>query len=593
MAHADEAVNLDDPDDHPLPPHPPAPDPNDVDSEASEGEEEGPFDHVNTDEDEADEESEDQGPFHYMLYQDDPSQNQHHFSLTPKGKKLQGGSDRLRSLVELSIGTWLKSTKDFTAFERELATSVPHTLFRQMFSVAMTLKRFRPYLIQKILRHWPFMTLGIGSADNELYNHEDNALNFEMGGPNEDDEYRFSKRIMTVVDLFIHSLSQGQNKNLKRLKLHATPECDTYYSFLRKCLRRHKGLLRDLEKVDPDYGIEVIGDLTSGSDRSFWFDFLAKVPRFLRANTNRTDRDGVRTFISQLYGPEHYHHPWLRTIQKCQNLQTLSLWYSTKVPENERNGYRFDHIPRETREPSPCAIHSWKEVLKHLPRLKFLYLGGNCVTNCLEELLGNVPFSLTSLNVEGSRLAAKDYEFLANSKHAQTITDISLGDFDLGTKFDSIMLVLKSLEKIESLDLCMDGYERYIDDHCITDSLMNKIVSFLHDFHLRSLKFVSFAGHNISENALVSIARILVRFPELTDFILPVEGFSAAAQDWFDTNVKLPFAGGSYPQESLDEKSPDELRRVVKSIEREIRSVGRPLWRYAHKNIRDGIRITL
>lgn len=259
MANPGEGVNLDNPEEHHPLPHPPAPDPNDVDSEVSENENEGPFDHVNTDEDDEEElndDSQDDDPFQYFFNPDNPNQNQHHFSLTPKGKKLQGGSDRLRSLVELSIGTWLKSTKDFRAFEHELASSVPHTLFRQMFSVAMTLKRFRPYLIQKILRHWPFMTLGIGSADNELYNHEDNALNFEMGGPNEDDEYRFSKRIMTVVDLFIHSLSQGQNKNLKRLKLHATPECDTYYSFLRKCLRRHKGLLRDLEKVDPDCELE-------------------------------------------------------------------------------------------------------------------------------------------------------------------------------------------------------------------------------------------------------------------------------------------------------------------------------------------------
>lgn len=544
---------------------------------------------------------------------------------------------RLLPLVDLGIQSWLKSSSNIGQFEKDLESSVPHTLFSRVLSSAMMAKKFRPLLVMKILKYWPEVDVGIGSLDVEstsaATDYEAMKFDGHCFASQEDQDYRFAKRVMLLIEAFIYSLSHQSNRKLKLLKLHAAPDCDEYYRMLRRTLKRYKSLLKDLESVDPQFGIEAVIDMGGLSDKKFWLDFLKKIRKFIRVigltlkspfmTTDKRDimkimslvdltrlktldiqnerlfnhdtpgntSDRVDEFIKKMYGPNATGHPWLPKVAECVSLETLSLWYASKVPNSEKIGISFEMIDKEPRVPSPSAIANWKEVLNRLPRLKTLYLGGNCVTGKLESLIGNVPFSLVSLNVEGSRLNAMDYRFLASGKHAKTISEISMGDFDLGNKYDNIMEVLTSLAKIESVDLCMDGYERYRSNQTLNDRQMLNIVDYLATKHERSLKFLSFGGHRISEKALLEIVSKLLPLPNICDFILPVDGLSQTTQDWFTHRVKLPCASGGYPVATLEKDGPEEIKRIITAVRKQMEKCRhRPIWRFSCKSIRDGLR---
>ena len=103
---------------------------------------------------------------------------------------------------------------------------------------------------------------------------------------------------------------------------------------------------------------------------------------------------------------------------------------------------------RELRRLSPCALRNWTKVLAHLPLLKRLSLRGNYIKDSLEILLGTVPFSLEHLNLEDCGLSDHDLKFLGRSKHRLTLTELSIGDLDLGDKFSGILKLITVIPKV-------------------------------------------------------------------------------------------------------------------------------------------------
>lgn len=95
------------------------------------------------------------------------------------------------------------------------------------------------------------------------------------------------------------------------------------------------------------------------------------------------------------------------------------------------------------------ALKNWSSIFPHLRSLRRLSLRGNFLRHNLEELLRKVPFSLLSLNLEDCSLAAKDFRFLAASPHRNTLTELNIGDLDLGDdKFGHILHLIKSLPRV-------------------------------------------------------------------------------------------------------------------------------------------------
>jgi hypothetical protein len=82
---------------------------------------------------------------------------------------------------------------------------------------------------------------------------------------------------------------------------------------------------------------------------------------------------------------------------------------------------------------------------------RHLSLRGNFIQNCMEVLLKNASFSLRSINVEDCELSERDLDFLSKSKQVATLKDISLGDLDMGEKFEAILQLVKSVVKVRSL----------------------------------------------------------------------------------------------------------------------------------------------
>ena len=97
---------------------------------------------------------------------------------------------------------------------------------------------------------------------------------------------------------------------------------------------------------------------------------------------------------------------------------------------------------------SPCAIRNWTKVLSHLPMLKRLSLRGNYIKDNLERLLGPVPSSLEHLNLEDCGLSNADLMFLGKSKHRMTLTELSLGDNDLGEKFSGLLKLVNVIPRV-------------------------------------------------------------------------------------------------------------------------------------------------
>ena len=60
-----------------------------------------------------------------------------------------------------------------------------------------------------------------------------------------------------------------------------------------------------------------------------------------------------------------------------------------------------------------------------------------------------MPFSLLSLNLEDCGLSAKDFRFLASSQHRNTLTELNIGDLDMGDdKFGHILHLIKSVPRV-------------------------------------------------------------------------------------------------------------------------------------------------
>lgn len=169
-----------------------------------------------------------------------------------KHKKKKDDTPLLR-LVDLAINAWLKSSRDPARFENELTTCVPHTLYRRILCCLMTLKKHRPLLVMRVLKCWPEPTLGIGSIDPGCLEYADTDIITIQ----EEEENRYSKRIMMFVEAFLYSLSHGSNRRLKMLKLHA-PDSDEYHRMLRKTLKRCKSLMLDLEETDPECELSLL-----------------------------------------------------------------------------------------------------------------------------------------------------------------------------------------------------------------------------------------------------------------------------------------------------------------------------------------------
>ena len=112
---------------------------------------------------------------------------------------------------------------------------------------------------------------------------------------------------------------------------------------------------------------------------------------------------------------------------------------------------------RELRRFSPVALKNWSSIFPHLRSLRRLSLRGNYLRHNLEELLRKVPFSLLSLNLEDCGLSAKDFRFLAGSQHRNTLTELNIGDLDMGDdKFGHILHLIKSVPRVRK-DLIFVG----------------------------------------------------------------------------------------------------------------------------------------
>lgn len=215
-------------------------------------------------------------------------------------------------------------------------------------------------------------------------------------------------------------------------------------------------------------------------------------------------------------------------------------------------------------------------------KLDHINLDGNCVRGCLPDLLGAAPFLLRTFNAEGSMLSARDLDFLAGSKHAATLDQVTLGDIDLEHTFPGILNLVRSLKKVEVLDLCMEGYERFGNvSKPLTEAQGRELLLALRDRHASAVRILNFGGCPWEPPFLRWCVDTLLgrpadgggspTFPSLESFVLPVDGLGRDAVDRYTRSVKLRLAAGFEP--SPEHLSPaSELWALVRHVCRTVRA---------------------
>ncbi len=116
---------------------------------------------------------------------------------------------------------------------------------------------------------------------------------------------------------------------------------------------------------------------------------------------------------------------------------------------------------------------------------------------------------------------------MARSKHTASLNSISLGDFDLGQKFDIIGLLLKTIRRLQSVNICLEGFDRYDDaeDETLDDSQAMELVFILRQHHARWLRRADLrGGHRWSKPMVFKALKHLIPIPSLRWLGLPVAG---------------------------------------------------------------------
>ena len=215
---------------------------------------------------------------------------------------------------------------------------------------------------------------------------------------------------------------------------------------------------------------------------------------------------------------------------------------------------------RELKRLSPCALANWTEVFPLLsPSLRHLSLRGQLLTDHVERLLRRAAFNLVSLDVEDCGLAAADMAFLARSRHRNSLAVLRAGDFDLGDKFMGLVQLLKGMKQLESLSLCMEGFDRYADDVSLDGAQAMELVYLIRQQFTRTMKCLSLGGgHPWSKSVLLKAIKHLVPMSSLCRLTLPVDGTKHITITTCLITSLFPFAG-------LSEESVESYRECKKT----------------------------
>ena len=228
---------------------------------------------------------------------------------------------------------------------------------------------------------------------------------------------------------------------------------------------------------------------------------------------------------------------WQSKLKNFSNLVELDLSLPLEIPLNELEGKGIQFQPREMKRLSPCALSNWTRVFPVLTSsLRHLSLRGNLLQDHLESLFCKVVFNLSSLNVEDCGLTVNDMAFLARSRHRNTLTVLKMGDLDLGLKFMGVLQILKGLKQLETLNLCLEGFDRYVHDESLDDSQAMELVFVIRQQFSRTMKCLHLGGgHMWSKSVLMKAIKHLVPMPNLVRYVRVLRLISL----WLIVNTEL------------------------------------------------------
>lgn len=461
------------------------------------------------------------------------------------------------SLLSLSL-RYLQSRTTGSQLEHVLVKGCPRHLYAKLLASTLIHYKPRPLFTRILLKHWPKAGISLEYLASKCPRFSEVYLK---------EPERMSSIGIGLLETYFHSLGYVSKSTLKCFDFQFVSKRKEFQLKLRHLLNTYYDLICDWVMQNKAAHLKVYVNMHGNEETAFWTKFLTHCGSFVeivgvsadsplasgspnamkllmkildtsevnefhlfgerlfnRGGSYETEVDHLKEIMFGMY--RHEIAPWQTKLKAFEHITSLSLCLPSKTPACEFSG-QIKIQERELRRISPTAIKAWSSVLPHLRSLKKLSLRGNYLRHTLEHLLRNVPFSLQSLNVEECCLSSKDLQFLAISPHHRTLTEINLGDLDLGDdRFGHILGLVKVIPRLESLGLCLEGYERYADNICINEYQALDLLSALCQVQNKSLKQINLGGHIWSKETLLKYIKYLFPIPTLQSVTLPVDGLN-------------------------------------------------------------------
>ncbi|XP_035675198.1 leucine-rich repeat-containing protein 14-like [Branchiostoma floridae] len=381
----------------------------------------------------------------------------------------RGGKETYSTLLELSVAALAK----YQSLMQTAVKTVPRVLLIKLLKEALL--RSHHLCIRDLISNWPERSLDFSEILGSQHRHRvQDLLNWESGR----------------AKIIAHSLLNCQSGALQVVDLReALPNREATVSFVEASLQSHrqqrtKDLHVYLNMWTEDCLMEEgkVAKSLSPEERGIKLHPFRVVTVSLGSTLERLGR---RLEPQVLTGLE----------LKSDTFETADS-FATLLGGGKFPNLSALSLPNFAKPLEPADFQVLGEVLSHLPALRRLNLNGLRVMGQLRQLLQNMPGHLEHLNVSHCRLVSIDVLFLYESRHADTLRELSICGM---SRFNHLCLLVRGVApQIEWLDLsgCPE---------CFEEDFLSRM-----RFILRSpfskLRFLNFTGNLISNfNPAISV----------------------------------------------------------------------------------------